>query len=308
MLRHNNDWKRKVGLALVVAILLLNAYMFFGKESISSLDTEERVEDLIREKVYGQGDLFNKPRVPADKVLVLTYSNTGLDVARAILSAHPDIWYVGSVPFDHVFSLSSSESSLAGSKIRAVEFVKSALNCKLNTSQLHLLRDTAAPHMCANDDMQPDSRVTCLNSLCKQRGLQTLAIKDMLLSDLESVVQPIKHRLKIILLQEPPSKSSDEDDESQRRKVCHRLMHDTERSAELEGLMPGIHTVYFIEDFARDWQGHAITMLEYVGLNMGSKVAKAAIKDNPIKGPQPKEPRSSPWIHVIESCGDFRPM
>ncbi len=86
-------------------------------------------------------------------------------------------------------------------------------------------------------------------------------------------------------------------------------MLDTERSAELEGTYSGIHAVFFIEDFAHNWDSHALTLLEFVGLNIQEEATKAGIKPSPIVGYEleaqemsNQKERISPWLKVIDTC------
>ena len=81
--------------------------------------------------------------------------------------------------------------------------------------------------------------------------------------------------IQIVLLQEIP------DTETHVHRKCQRLMLDTERSAELEGNSPGIHSIYFLEHFAQNWLGHAQLILQFIGLDAGSFHTKAAIKPKP---------------------------
>ena len=59
-----------------------------------------------------------------------------------------------------------------------------------------------------------------------------------------------KHRLKIVLIQESVDTN---DTKLHFARKCDRLMSDSEKCAELEAKNPGIHTVYFIEDFATNY-------------------------------------------------------
>ena len=90
------------------------------------------------------------------------------------------------------------------------------------------------------------------------------------------------------------------------RDLCNRLVSDVERSAELEGQYPGIHAVYFVEDFHREWFGHAIELYEFIGVEVRSEGSRGSIDSNPIKGPPPKGQRTSPWIKIIDTCEEVR--
>jgi hypothetical protein len=90
-----------------------------------------------------------------------------------------------------------------------------------------------------------------------------------------------------------------------RKRMCNRLMMDTERSAELEGNYPGIHTIYFLEDFAREWMEHALELLQFIGLDPKSKHSLAGIKSKPVLtkfDDTVKKERTSPWMHILENC------
>ncbi len=58
------------------------------------------------------------------------------------------------------------------------------------------------PHRC--NAISPKNaavdKVTCMNSLCKQRGIQAVALRGLKLTDLEYVVSKVKHRLKVALV------------------------------------------------------------------------------------------------------------
>jgi hypothetical protein len=56
--------------------------------------------------------MFEKPRIPADKILVLSYSNQGLDVSKAIMSDHSDIWYISAKPFDRLLSIATNQAAI----------------------------------------------------------------------------------------------------------------------------------------------------------------------------------------------------
>jgi len=71
----------KLTLLLLLFILFLQAMYHLNKTNHP--DEEDiyarlKVEDIIKQKVYGQNELFPPPKAPIDKVLVLAYSNAGL--------------------------------------------------------------------------------------------------------------------------------------------------------------------------------------------------------------------------------------
>ena len=60
--------------------------------------------------VYGQKELFAKLNTdPPDKILVICYSNMGLDVSSAILSDHPDLWFMSANPYDPILLSSNAK-------------------------------------------------------------------------------------------------------------------------------------------------------------------------------------------------------
>lgn len=102
-----------------------------------------------------------------------------------------------------------------------------------------------------------------------------------------------------MLIQEIPEEDSRRDKHAER--MCERLMFDTERAAELEGSKPGIHSVYFVEDFARNWKSQSLGLMHFIGLDAENS-KKANIASNPIKKPVEALPKASPWISIIEKC------
>lgn len=148
--------------------------------------------------VYGQRELFEPPQMPIDSVLVLTYSNTGLEIAKAVLSDHADLWFMSANPFDAILTMSAktSETALQTTLSNAAKFVASSMSCSLNSSQIHLIRDRSLPELC-KPLSSPDDKVKCINSLCKQRGIKIMALRDIKLTQLEYVVRLFKFRLKV---------------------------------------------------------------------------------------------------------------
>ena len=63
--------------------------------------------------------------------MIISYSNLGLDVSSAILSDHPDLWFLSANPFDAILTMSAktSESTLQSSLDRAAKYVIDALGC-----------------------------------------------------------------------------------------------------------------------------------------------------------------------------------
>ena len=86
-------------------------------------------------------------------------------------------------------------------------------------------------------------------------------------------------------------------------------MLDTERSAELEGYSPGIHSIYFLEHFAQNWLGHALQMLKFVGLDPHSTHTKAGIKPKPSNlvniYDELFSDTKSPWKMLLDKCNDY---
>jgi len=239
--------------------------------------------------------------------LILTYSNLGLDVSSALLSDHMDLWFLSAKPFDAILAMSakSSESALQSSLDRAAKYAIDALGCTLNATQLHMIRERSMPHMCTDEkDLTSEDKVRCLNNLCKQKGLQAMALRDIKLTNLEAVIHKYRNRIKIVLLQEIPEESR-----NHVQRKCHRLMLDTERSAELEGYSPGIHTIYFLEHFAQNWLGHALQMLKFVGLDPHSSHTKAGIKSKPSNlvniYDELFSDTKSPWKMLLDKCNDY---
>ena len=150
-------------------------------------------------------------------------------------------------------------------------------------------------HKC-RDPSIPENQVNCLNSLCKQKGIQIFALKDIKLVDLQPVLWLFKNRLKIILLQESLDENATK---LQVARKCDRLMSDSEKCAELEQFYPGIHSVYFIEDFAYHWYEQALELLHYVGLDSNSMHTKLGIKKNPLV--RMKRSKNI-WLDIISKC------
>ena len=150
-------------------------------------------------------------------------------------------------------------------------------------------------HKC-KDSSIPENQVKC-HSLCKQKGIQIFALRDIKLVELEPVLWLFKHRLKIILLQE----SLDINDTKLHfARKCDRLLSDSEKCAELERLNPGIHTVYFIEDFATNWFAQALELLHFVGLDSNSMHTKLGIKKNPLDNRMKRQ--KNIWFDIISKC------
>ena len=135
----NFDRRGRLIILLFAFIIFVNILALFKRSENPQDDpmVHRGVQDLIKEKVYGDHDLFEKPGVEVDKILILTYSNSGLDVVSAILSDHPDLWYI-TAKFPNLASL--SESARHSAEIRASKFATEALNCNLNSSQIHLVQ------------------------------------------------------------------------------------------------------------------------------------------------------------------------
>ena len=72
-----------------------------------------------------------------------------------------------------------------------------------------------------------------------------------------------------------------------------------ERSAELEGTNHGIHTVYFLEDLARDWDGHVTQIQDFISISPLN-----AIKPYPLITID-KERLKSPWMEIIKKCSNL---
>ena len=151
--------------------------------------------------------MFEPPKAPIDKVLVLTYSNIGLDTATAIFAHHADIWFMSAKPFDALLRLSSSVQGANQIEKNAADFVSQSLSCNIDANHLHLVRNQTSqsckmprqgmdsPSSSGIDSVQ--DQVHCMNSLCRQRGIQMIALRDLKLTDLEPVVHLFKYRMKV---------------------------------------------------------------------------------------------------------------
>ena len=92
-------------------------------------------------------------------------------------------------------------------------------------------------------------------------------------------------------------------DDSHGKRMCERLIIDTERSAELEGYTPGIHSIFFLEHFAHKWFKHSIALLQFVGLDPNSIHTKAGIKSKPEPLVAYKRKlNQNPWKTLLEKC------
>ena len=296
----NFDRRGRLIILLFTFIIFVNILALLKRsENPQDPMVHRGVQDLIKEKVYGDHDLFEKPGVEVDKILILTYSNSGLDVVSAILSDHPDLWYI-TAKFPNLASLSESARHLA--EIRASKFATEALNCNLNSSQIHLVQRRSMEHKCVDSSI-PERKVQCMNSLCKQKGIQIFALRDIKLVDLQPVLWLFKDRLKIILIQESP-RIEDTTSKLHLARMCDRLMSDSEKCAELEMRHHGknvhiVHIVYFLNDFASNWFNQALEMLNFVGLDPNSMHTKLAIKKNPLKV---EKKSKNNWINIITDC------
>ena len=293
----NYDRRCRLCILLFVFIVFLNILVLTQKSENSNDPMVHRgVQDLIKDRVYGDHDLFDKPGVEVDKILIITYSNQGLDVASAVLSDHPDIWYL-SAKFPNLVSLEESARQVA--QLHASKFATQALNCNLNSSQIHLVQKRSMDHKCVDSSI-PERKVQCMNSLCQQKGIQIFALRDIKLMDLQPVLWLFENRLKIILIQETPQP---EDTKLHYARMCERLMSDSEKCAELEGRqkqkVKHIHTVYFLNDFASNWFDQALAMMEFIGLDPHSMHTKLAIKKNPLKFAKKSK---NNWMDIISSC------
>ena len=293
----NFDRRGRLIILLFAFIIFVNILALFKRSENPQDDpmVHRGVQDLIKEKVYGDHDLFEKPGVEVDKILILTYSNSGLDVVSAILSDHPDLWYI-TAKFPNLASLSESARHLA--EIRASKFATEALNCNLNSSQIHLVQRRSMEHKCVDSSI-PERKVQCMNSLCKQKGIQIFALRDIKLVDLQPVLWLFKDRLKIILIQESPR--IEDTTKLHLARMCDRLMSDSEKCAELEMIHHGknVHIVYFLNDFASNWFNQALEMLNFIGLDPNSMHTKLAIKKNPL---MVEKKSKNNWMNIITNC------
>ena len=112
-----------------------------------------------------------------------------------------------------------------------------------------------------------------------------------------TILRYVSSKLQIILLQEIPQV---EPGKRFYKRLCDRLILDTERSAELEGSVKGIHAIYFLEDFAKAWTGHVSQLQDYVGITY-------------LRAPKPPqlmyarhEIKKSPWLDIIDKCDLIR--
>ena len=291
----NFDRRGRLIILLFVLIIFVNVLVLLKKsENPDDPMVHRGVQDLIKEKVYGDHELFEKPGVEVDKILILTYSNSGLDVVSAVLSDHPDLWYI-TAKFPNLAALSESARHLA--EIRASKFATEALNCNLNSSQIHLVQRRSMEHKCVDSSI-PERKVQCMNALCKQKGIQIFALRDIKLANLQPVLWLFKDRLKIILIQESPKIDLTK---LHLARMCDRLMSDSEKCAELEMSHHGknIHIVYFLNDFASNWFNQALEMLNFVGLDPNSMHTKLAIKKNPLKF---EKKSKNNWMNIITNC------
>jgi len=105
-----------------------------------------------------------------------------------------------------------------------------------------------------------------------------------------------------VLLQEIPNKDMSEED-SRSKRICDRLLFDSERAAELEGYTPGIHSIYFLEHFARFWRDQALLLLQFVGIDPNSRLTLAGIKSRPeTLLAYKKKLNETPWKTLLEKC------
>ena len=78
------------------------------------------------------------------------------------------------------------------------------------------------------------------------------------------------------------------------------MIMDAERSAELEGNTPGIHSVYHLEKFHQNWFDQAFDLAQFVGLDPNSPHTKAGIKNKPDNLLIQKS--DNPQLSLLEKC------
>ena len=117
-----------------------------------------------------------------------------------MFAQHTDIWYTSAKPFDPLLRMSAqnSQSALQSTIQRGADFVSKALSCSLDFSHLHLIRNQSPTVQKVCVDIPNDHELLhCMNSLCRQRGIQMVALRDLKLTDLEPVVHLFKYRMKV---------------------------------------------------------------------------------------------------------------
>ena len=74
---------------------------------------------------------------------------------------------------------------------------------QLNATQLHLIRERSMPQKCRDENgLTSEDKVRCLNNLCKQKGLQAMALRDIKLTNLEAVIHKYRNRIKVCIFLE----------------------------------------------------------------------------------------------------------
>ena len=119
-----------------------------------------------------------------------------------MFAQHTDIWYTSAKPFDALLRMSAqnSQSALQSTIQRGADFVSKALSCSLDFSHLHLIRNQSPTVQNVCVDIPNDHELLhCMNSLCRQRGIQMVALRDLKLTDLEVVVHLFQYRMKVCL-------------------------------------------------------------------------------------------------------------
>ena len=120
-----------------------------------------------------------------------------------MFAQHTDIWYTSAKPFDPLLRMSAqnSQSALQGAIQRGADFVNKSLSCSLDFSHLHLIRNQSPTVQKVCVDIPNDHELLhCMNSLCRQRGIQMVALRDLKLTDLEVVVHLFQYRMKVCLI------------------------------------------------------------------------------------------------------------
>ena len=79
------------------------------------------------------------------------------------------------------------------------------------------------------------------------------------------------------------------------KRKCDRQNFDTSQSAELEGNIPGIHSVFFLEDMARAWREQVNQIQAYLGITSLSAT-------KPLQLGFDFHINKSAWQDMVEKC------
>lgn len=272
---------------------------------------QEKFANLITDK--------NQPKTKSyiNKLLIISYFESGSPKIENILSQHPDVFFLNEplYPFDSTPQKDGEEPISRRTIAEATDYLSDILECKLLDSRMGY-SDEVNKRMAKKtyrDCSEQQSNVSeCVQATCKSKNLILAKIIRVYMQDIQGFLEKNRGYVKVIILQRDPranlhvrnrkgnsnSWTSGSDMFFQGRSLCSRMLNDVLNAKRIEGAgHNGFYKIVLFEHFLKNPENVLGGILSFIGLSSDTEVVKKLLKNaNAYKQLQKAKLNRWEWI------------